>query len=81
LVEGKVAVRIDRIARPAKAGSARDAAVITVQGSLLRTAIEAADPSRLAATEAVEHVMFAQFGEGAVEGTTKALIVTTTKPR
>ncbi len=46
-------VSIDRIARPSKAASARDAAVITVQGSLLRTAIEAADSSASAkATDA-----------------------------
>ena len=53
-------VRIDRITRPAKAASAEDAAVITVQGSLLRAAIEAADASRLGeATEAVRRVMIA----------------------
>jgi hypothetical protein len=75
-------VKVDRIARTARAASARDAAVITVQGSLLRTAIETADPSRLGeATKAVEKVMFARFGEGPVEGETKALIVTTTKPK
>jgi SAM-dependent methyltransferase len=74
-------VKVDRIARPARAASPRDAAEITVQGSLLRTAIEAADPSRLGeATKAVEQVMSAQFGEGPVEGETKALIVTATKP-
>jgi hypothetical protein len=40
------------------------------------------DQSRLAeATKAVEQVMFTRFGEGPVEGETKALIVTTTKPR
>jgi hypothetical protein len=54
--------------------------VITVQGSLLRTAIETTDPSRLGeATKAVEQVMLALFGAGPVEGETKALIVTTTK--
>ena len=75
-------VRIDRVARPAKAASAREAAVFTVQGSLLRTAIEAADPSRLGeATDAVERVMRARFGDGPVEGETKALIVTAAKPR
>jgi hypothetical protein len=74
-------VKVDRIARTARAGSARDAAVITVQGSLLRTAIEMADPSRLGeATHAVEQVMLTRFGEGPVEGEMKALIVTTTKP-
>jgi hypothetical protein len=56
--------------------------VITVQGSMLRTAIETADPSRLGeATKAVEQVMLARFGEGPVEGETKALIVTATKPQ
>jgi SAM-dependent methyltransferase len=75
-------VKVDRIVRMARAASAQDAAVITVQGSLLRTAIETADPSRLTeATKAVEEVMFARFGEGPVEGETKALIVTTTKPQ
>jgi SAM-dependent methyltransferase len=74
-------VRVERVALPAKAASAREAAVITVHGSLLRTAIEAADPSRLGeATDAVERVMRARFGDGPVEGENKALIVTTAKP-
>jgi SAM-dependent methyltransferase len=74
-------VMVDRVARPARAASARDAAVITVQGSLLRTAIETTNPSRLGeATKAVEQVMSARFGEGSVRGETKALIVTATKP-
>jgi SAM-dependent methyltransferase len=73
-------VEINPIARIARAASASDAAVITVQGSLLRTAIETTDPSRLGeATKAVEQVMLALFGAGPVEGETKALIVTTTK--
>ena len=73
-------VRVDRIARPARAASARDAAEITVQGSLLRSAIETADPSRFGeATRAVEQVMSARFGEGPVNGETKALIVIATK--
>ena len=75
-------VSIDRIARLSRAASARDAAVITVEGSLLRTAIEAADPSRLGeATDAVERIMRTRFGEGVIEGTNKALVVTTTKPQ
>lgn len=74
-------VRVDRVARPARAASAREAAVVTVQGSLLRTAIEAADPSRLGeATDAVEQAMRARLGAGPVEGETKALIVTATRP-
>jgi SAM-dependent methyltransferase len=75
-------VRIERVARPAKAASAREAAVMTVHGSLLRSAIEAADPARLGeATDAVEQVMRARFGDGAVEGENKALIVTAATPR
>ena len=75
-------VQVDRVARPAKAASAADAAVITVQGSLLRTAIETADASRLGeATKAVEQVLRARFGDGAVEGTSKALVVTATRPK
>jgi SAM-dependent methyltransferase len=75
-------VTVDRVTRPARAESAGDAAMITVQGSLLRAAIEAADPSRLGeATTAVETAMSARFGTGPVEGETKALIVTATKPR
>ena len=74
-------VKVDRIVRQARAASARDAAVITVQGSLLRTAIETANPSRLGeATKAVGQVMSARFGDGPIEGETKALIVTATKP-
>src|SRR5215813_14932812 len=63
-------VNVDRIERTAKAASAQNAAVITVQGSyLLRTAIETVDPSRLdEATTAVEQVMLTRFGEGPVEG-------------
>ena len=75
-------VKVDRIARTARAASARDAAVTTVQGSLIRTAIEAAERSRLdEATKAVEQVMLTRFGEGSVEGEMKALIVTATKPQ
>jgi SAM-dependent methyltransferase len=73
-------VTVDRVTRPARASSAEEAAMITVQGSLLRTAIEAADPARLGeATKAVERALSARFGAGAVEGETKALIVTATK--
>jgi SAM-dependent methyltransferase len=75
-------VRVERIVRPQRVASAREAAVITVQGSLIRTAVEAADPSRLGeATDAVERLMRTRFGEGPVEGETRALMVTTTRPR
>jgi hypothetical protein len=75
-------VNVDRVARTARAASARDVAAITVQGSLLRAAIETADPSRLGeAIQAVEQVMLTRFGEGPVEEEMKALIATATKPQ
>jgi hypothetical protein len=75
-------VNIERVTLPAKAASAREAAVMTVQGSLLRAAIEAADASRLTeATNAVDQVMRSRFGDGPVQGEAKALIVTTAKSR
>jgi SAM-dependent methyltransferase len=78
---GFCGVRVERIVRPSRAASARDAAVITVQGSLIRPASKASYPSRLAeATDAVERVMCARFGEGPVEGETRALIVTAQRP-
>jgi SAM-dependent methyltransferase len=62
---GFLAVRVEWFARPSRAASAGDAAVITVHGSLLRPAIEAADPSRLdEATKAVEQAIVARFGKG-----------------
>jgi SAM-dependent methyltransferase len=74
-------VTFERVTRPARASSAREAAVMTVHGSLLRTAIEAADAVRLGeATDAVERALSARFGVGAVDGQNHALIVTTTVP-
>src|SRR5262249_37244978 len=70
---GFPAVDVDRVSRPAMAASPRAAAVITVHGSLLRTAIEGADHSRLdEMTDAVERIMRARFGDGPVEGENKA---------
>jgi SAM-dependent methyltransferase len=81
MAAGLGAVQVERMSQPARAASARDAAVITVQGSMIRTAIEAADPGRLnVAVDAVERVMLARFGSGPVEGATNALIVTAEKP-
>jgi hypothetical protein len=55
--------------------------VISVQGSLVRIAIEATNPSRLGeATDAVERIMRARFGDGPVVGENKALIVATKRP-
>jgi hypothetical protein len=78
---GFESVRVERISQPSKAASAREAAVITVQGSVIRSAIEAADPSRLdKATDAAERAIQARFGRGPVEGVTNAVIVTAETP-
>jgi SAM-dependent methyltransferase len=75
------AVQVERISQPSCAPSTRDAAVITVQGSMIRTAIEAANPARLdEVTDAVEQVMLARFGLGPIQGATNAVIVTVEKP-
>jgi SAM-dependent methyltransferase len=69
-------IEVDRIALPAAASSAREAALATVHGSLIRSVIEAKYPGRLdEATNAVERALLAQFGRGAVAGRTSALIV------
>ena len=69
-------VNIERVTQPASAASAREAAIATVHGSLIRTAIEAADAARLdEATDAVEWALVARFGKAPIDGATKALIV------
>ena len=74
---GFSAVHFERISQPSLAPSARDAAVITRQGSMIRAAIEAADPARLGeVTDAVEQALLARYGSGPVEGTSNAVIVT-----
>lgn len=74
---GFSAIQVERISQPARAPSPRDAAVITTQGSMIRTAIEAADPARLGeVTDAVEQALLARFGPGPVEGRSNAVIVT-----
>jgi len=69
-------VDIERITRPATAASAREAAIATVHGSLIRTVIEAVDAGRLEeATDAVERGLQAKFGNGPIAGATDALMV------
>ena len=74
-------ITIERITRPAEAASAREAAIATVHGSLIRTVIELTVPERFAeATDAVERAMRARFGDGHIAGSTVALMVTAEKP-
>ncbi len=69
-------IEVDRVSRPAKAASARDAAVATVHGSLIRSAIETIAPGKLdEATDAVEGALRARLGNGQIVGTTKALVI------
>jgi SAM-dependent methyltransferase len=69
-------IKVERVTRPAAAASAREAALATVHGSLIRTVIETRHPGRLdEATNAVERALEAKFGKGAVAGWTSALIV------
>ncbi len=79
-VAGFSSVIIERVVCPSRASSAREAAIITVQGSMLRVAIEAWNASRMdEATGVVEQVMRERFGDGPVHGETKALMVTASK--
>jgi SAM-dependent methyltransferase len=75
-------IEIERVALPAEASSARDAAVATVHGSLIGTVIGSKAPGRLAeATDAVEQAFRVKFGGGLIHATTHALIVTAEKSR
>jgi SAM-dependent methyltransferase len=70
-------IKVERVMLPAAAASAREAALATVHGSLIRTVIETQHPGRLGeATNSVERATEAKFGKGAVTGWTSALIVT-----
>lgn len=74
-------IQIDRVEQPAVAASARDAAVATVHGSLIRTAIEASQPERIhEVTDVVERAFRARFGNGQVMGMTNALVIAAEKP-
>jgi SAM-dependent methyltransferase len=69
-------VDIDRINRPATAASARDAAVATVHGSLIRTVIETTASGKLnEATDLVERAIRNKLGDGQIVGGTTALVI------
>ncbi len=78
---GFVEIRIERVTEPSGSASARDAATIACRGSMLRAPIETYDPSRLEeVTDRVTEKLLSEFGTGAVEGTTQALLVTAERP-
>lgn len=71
-------VSIVELERTSRAASARDVAVALCQGTPVRNEIEARDPERLdEATRRVEEAVARRFGDGAIEGRIKALVVTT----
>ena len=74
-------VTIERVTQQAEAVSAREAAVATVHGSLIRTVLETTSPERFdEATDAVEGAIRTKFGDGPIAGTTIALMVTAERP-
>jgi hypothetical protein len=78
---GFVDVQIERVIQPSCAASPRDAATITCHGSMLRAAIETYDASRFEEiTDRVAEKLLSEFGTGAVEGATQALLVTAQRP-
>ena len=75
-------IRVERVTEPSRAASAHAAATIVCYGSMLRTAIEGHDPSRMAEiTEKVSEALRSRFGTGKVEGVTQAVLVTAERPR
>jgi hypothetical protein len=56
--------------------------MIVCHGSMLRSAIEAHDPSGLEEiTDKVAEALLSRFGQGPIEGTTRAMLVTAERPR
>ena len=56
--------------------------MIVCHGSMLRSAIEAHDPSGLEEiTDNVAEALLSWFGQGPIEGTTRAMLVTAERPR
>jgi SAM-dependent methyltransferase len=69
-------IEIDRVTQPARAASARQAAIATVHGSLIRTVIASTAPGKLdEATNAVERAIRGKLGDGQIVGATRALVI------
>jgi len=69
-------IAIASVVKTSPAVSARDAAIGLCQGTPLRNEIEARDAARLdEATQAATEALAARFGEGAIEGRTRAILV------
>ncbi len=73
-------ISIDAVSARSKAPSPRDPAIAYCQGTPLRTEIEARDPSGLErATDIAAQALASRFGDGAVDGRIRALIITATR--
>jgi ubiquinone/menaquinone biosynthesis C-methylase UbiE len=74
---GFLDIAVDAVEHRSKAASPRDPAVAYCQGTPLRNEIEARDRSALeAATTRAAEALAARFGQGAVDGRIRALVVT-----
>ena len=69
-------IKIEPLEKRSRAASARDVAVCLCQGTPLRNEIEARDPAALeAVTGKVEEALARRFGDEAIEGRTRAYMV------
>lgn len=74
---GFASVVVETVALPSRAASSRDPAIGFCQGTPLRAEIEARDPSGIAAaTDAAAAAALARFGDGALDATMQAHVVT-----
>jgi len=70
-------VSLDAVDGKSKASSPRDPAIAYCQGTPLRNEIDARDASRLEeATQKAAEALARRFGTGAIEGRTRALVIT-----
>lgn len=77
---GFTTVSVDAIDETSRAASSRDVAVAYCQGTPLRTEIEARDASGLEnATQHATEALARRFGDGAIEGRIRALVITATR--
>lgn len=76
---GFKAIAVETLAATSRAASARDVAIAYCQGTPLRNEIEARGKSRLQeATQASVDALVQRFGQGAVEGRTRAYVIIAT---
>ena len=77
---GFMDVSIDAVGETSKAASSRDVAIAYCQGTPLRNEIEARDAPRLEeATKLAADALARRFGNGAVEGRIRAIVITTAR--